>query len=391
MTEMNYLYMADGAYTPDIFLEPAVIAVRDGKIAYIGKELEEARAAAPDAPLREFPGCIVAPGFVDLHVHGARGWDFYDCPPAAIADVTKFFARHGTTTLLAAVTTGRLEQMGAAIAQLAEHMTAPEGGARIGGIYLEGPFCSYARRATFLPQYLLEPDWQVLAPWVEEYGWALRFVGLAPELPGAGDVIKKLRSLGIGVCICHSDGDHEDFERAVLLGATHLTHFYNGLAPLHHRRPGIVGGALARGGVTAELIADLHHVHPMAIEILFRCLGPRQICLITDAMRAAGCPPGEYMISEQRAVVREGKALIGESTLAGSLLTMDQAGRNLLSLGYRVADVLTMAAKTPARAAGFTDRGELKPGQLADLVFLDSNYQVAATAMAGEIVFERKD
>lgn len=389
---MNYLYTADGAFTPEIFLAPAVIAVRDGAIAYIGEDLEAARATVPKAVLQEFPGCTVAPGFVDLHVHGAVGWDFYDCPPAAIPAVTEFFARHGTTTLLATVTTGRRQQMGAAIAQLAQYMAAPRGGARIGGIYLEGPFCSYARRATFLPQYLLEPDWQVLAPWVREHGWALRFVGLAPELPEAGEVISKLRSLGIGVCICHSDGDHRDFERAVLLGATHLTHFYNGLAPLHHRRPNIVGGALARGGVTVELIADLHHVRPEAIEILLRCLGPRQVCLITDAMRATGCPQGEYMISEQRALVQGGKALIGESTLAGSLLTMDQAVRNLLSLGFCLADVLTMATKTPARAAGFTDRGELRPGQLADLVFLDNQFQVRATAIAGEIVSqERKD
>lgn len=388
---MNYLYLADKGYTPDQYLEPAVVAVKDGRIVYAGTDVGQARKEVTGASVRAFPGCTLAPGFIDLHAHGAVGRDFYDCPGEAIAEITDFFARQGTTTLLATVTTGKREQMGAAIAKIASCMKTSGSGACIGGIYLEGPFCSHARRATFLSQYLLEPDWSVLAPWVEQWGWAIKFVGLAPELPGATEVIKELQARHIRPCICHSDGGQADWEKARALGVAHLTHFYNGLAPFHHRNPGIVGGALAQGEVTAELIADLYHVQPMTIDILLRCLGPQNICLVTDAMRALGCPPGEYTISEQRAVVRDGKALIDNNTLAGSLLTLAQAVRNMLALGYGEKEVLAMATKTPARAAGFADRGELKPGLMADLVFLDGEYQVAATVIGGELFLERTD
>lgn len=388
---MNYLYLADKGYTPDQYLEPAVVAVKDGRIVYAGTDVGQARKEAPGASVRAFPGCTLAPGFIDLHAHGAVGRDFYDCPGEAISEITDFFARQGTTTLLATVTTGKREQMGAAIAKIASCMKTSGSGACIGGIYLEGPFCSHVRRATFLPQYLLEPDWSVLAPWVEQWGWAIKFVGLAPELPGATEVIKELQARHIRPCICHSDGGQADWEKARALGVAHLTHFYNGLAPFHHRNPGIVGGVLAQGEVTAELIADLYHVQPMTIDILLRCLGPQNICLVTDAMRALGCPPGEYTISEQRAVVRDGKALIDNNTLAGSLLTLAQAVRNMLALGYGEKEVLAMATKTPARAAGFADRGELKPRLMADLVFLDGEYQVAATVIGGELFLERTD
>lgn len=382
---LNYIYLAERGVTPDQCFEPAAIAVAGGKIAYVGPDQDEARRAVPGACLREYPGCTAVPGFIDLHVHGGQGWDFYDCPPEAIGRIAEFYAARGTTTLLATVTTGQGRQMAAAIGKVAAYLGKPGPGARVGGIYLEGPFCSHARRATFRPEYLLAPDWQVLAPWVEKWGWAIKYVGLAPELPGADQIIKALRARGIRTSVCHSDGSHEDLERALGLGVSHLTHFYNGMAPFNHRDPGLVGGALARGGVTVELIADLHHVHPLAIDILLRCLGPEKVCLITDAMRGAGCPPGKYMISEQEAVVRGGKALIGEDTLAGSLLTMAQGVRNLLALGYSERAVFTMAAKTPAHAGGFNDRGQLKPGLLADMVFLDRRHRIKATVVAGEL------
>jgi len=367
------------------FIEPAFIAVADGRIVYIGREFARARDLVPGAEVHDLSTCIAAPGFIDLHVHGALGWDFYDCPGEKINEVTEFFACHGTTTLLATVTTGDLEQMGAAVATLAQYMRWGGRGAEIAGIFLEGPFCSEARRGTFRPEYLLKPSWQVLKPWVEEYHEEICLVGLAPELPGAEDVVDALHAQGIKTCICHSDGDAQDLDRAVARGVTHLTHFYNGMRPMAHRDPGIVGAALARGGVTVELICDFQHVHPLAIEVAMRCLGSENIALITDAMRACGCPPGEYIISEQVAVVQDGRALIDGRTLAGSILTMDQAVRNMLSLGYPEVQVLNMASRVPARIAGLDDRGQLAPGRAADIVFLDEDYQVVATVKGSQL------
>ncbi|MTI94551.1 MAG: N-acetylglucosamine-6-phosphate deacetylase [Firmicutes bacterium] len=388
MTE--FLLTAKRALTPNEKVSPAALAVRDGRIIYCGPDAEQARKLVPRAEQFDFPDATLAPGFVDLHVHGALGLDFYDCPPGRIGEVTAFFARHGTTTLLATITTGDLAQMERAVTALAAYSSDPNPeGSWMPGVYLEGPFVSEARRGTFRPEYLRMPDWQLLASWVERFPGLFRFVGLAPELPGADIVIERLRAAGISVCICHTDASHRDLSRAVDLGASHITHFYNGMRPFLHRDPGVVGGVLAGADVSAELVCDYHHVHPLAIDVLMCCLGPGRVCLITDAMRATGCPPGEYIISEQIAVVRNGKAVIGANTLAGSILTMDQAVRNMLALGYGEQDVITMASATPARIAGLDDRGSLAPGQVADIVILDSEYQVLATLLAGKRIIHK--
>jgi N-acetylglucosamine-6-phosphate deacetylase len=321
---------------------------------------------------------ILLPGFIDTHVHGGGGRDVMDAG-GALADIARTHARHGTTAFLATTMTAPLEEIEAALMAAARFtQQRPAGAARCLGLHLEGPYISPERLGA-QPAFAIEATLQQLlnlnrlAP--------IRLVTLAPELPGHMALIAPLVDRGFRVQIGHSNGSYEQGREALAQGACGFTHLFNAMSGLHHREPGMVGAALAHA-THAELIPDLLHVHPGAVQVALRAI-PGLFC-VTDATAAAGMPDGEYRLGRHRVHKCLGGVRLADGTLAGSALTMDQALRNLVQIGLPLAEASARTSTFAARYLGLQDRGRLAAGALADVVVLDHELNVAQVIVEGE-------
>ncbi len=342
-------------------------------VAIDGDPVDEATARSGALP-------IALPGFVDLHVHGGGGRDTMEGGDA-VAAIAAIHARHGTTSLLATTMTAPADEIEAALHALAPAIAArPQGGARVLGVHLEGPYINpgklgaqpdFARTATLAEVLALH----AIAP--------LKLVTIAPELPGHLELIVALRARGFAVQIGHSAGSYEDGVAALRAGATGFTHLFNAMTPFQHRAPGIAGAALAHAE-RAEIIPDLLHVHPGAIHAALRAI-PQLYC-VTDSTAAAGMPDGDYRLGRHTVTKCQGGVRLADGTLAGSTLTMDQALRNLVSLGLPLAEASRRTSTFAAEHLGLADRGRLAPGAWADLVLLDAGLQVTAVVVEGEAI-----
>jgi N-acetylglucosamine-6-phosphate deacetylase len=353
--------------TPQGFLR-ADLAVEDGRIARLdGTPVPEAAVRASALP-------VFLPGFIDTHVHGGGGADTMEGGPAA-ATLARMHARHGTTALLATTMTAPLAEITAALQALAPTVAQrPAGAARVLGVHLEGPYLSAARLGA-------QPDFARL-PTLDEilalHAIApIRLLTLAPELPGALDLIPALVGAGIRVQIGHSDASYEQAVAALQAGAGGFTHLFNAMSPLHHRAPGVVGAALAHAQ-HAEVIPDLLHVHPGALHAALRAV-PGLFC-VTDATAATGMPDGAYRLGRHTVYKRaetQGRRCLGavrlaDGTLAGSTLTLDLALRHLVDLGLPLAEAAARCSQHAAHYLGLADRGRLAPGAYADVLRLDA-------------------
>lgn len=356
------------------------LLVRKGKIVNIGMNLAGEEVTNLDAS-----GLYVIPGLIDIHCHGGAGADFMDGTIEAVTTVVNASLAHGVTTLLGTILTAPIEEMRHAMAAIVEARDE-----RIAGIYVEGPFLSPLRKGAQSPRHLLQPSLRVYESLVNGFKDKIKIFALAPELPGAREIIHRLKKDGIRPSLAHSNATFEETKEAIELGVEHFTHFFNGMRGFHHRDPGAVGAALLTPGVTLELIVDGIHVHPEAVKFLVKVKGIDNVCLITDAIRATGLGDGEYMLGDQRVRVQEGVArLIEEDSLAGSTLTMDQAVRNLVKLGVPLPDAVRAATLVPARVLGLERRkGSLEPGKDADLVLLDMDLNVRTVLIKGEVVYQ---
>jgi len=324
---------------------------------------------------------IVVPGFVDLHVHGGGGADTMH-GGGAIDTIARTHLRHGTTSLLATTMTAPREEIETALAALAPACRMrTRGAARVLGVHLEGPYISPDRLGA-QPAFAVLPSAReilalhAIAP--------LRVVTLAPELPGALEVVAALASAGIRVQLGHSAGSYDDACTALAGGASGFTHLFNAMSAMHHRAPGLVGAALARAE-HAELIPDLLHVHPGAIAVALRAI-PGLYC-VTDSTSAAAMPDGEYTLGRHRVTKCLGGVRLADGTLAGSTLTMDQALRNLVGpLGLALPQAVRRVSTLAARYLGESDRGVLAPGAFADIVVLDASLLLQRVIVEGEEV-----
>lgn len=330
-------------------------------------------------------GLYVAPGFIDIHCHGGGGADFMDGTIEAVTTVLNTGLIHGVTTMLGTVMTAPVEKMRRAMRAILE--TQDE---RIAGIYVEGPFFSSLKKGAQSPRHLRQPSLQVYDSLVAGFRGSIKIFALAPELPGAREVIYHLKKDGIRPSFGHSNATFEETKEAIELGVEHFTHFFNGMRGFHHRDPGAVGAALLTPGVILELIADGIHVHPEAVRFLVKTKGIDNICLITDSIRATGLGDGEYMLGDQRVLLKGGVATLVEGgSLAGSTLTMDKALRNLVKLGIPLPDAVRAATLVPARVLGLEHRkGSLEVGKDADLVLLDMDLNVKTVFVGGKIMYQ---
>jgi N-acetylglucosamine-6-phosphate deacetylase len=381
------LVLAAGAVlTPDERLAPGWVHVRDERVAGLGSGPPRP-TGVPVVALPE--GAVLAPGFVDLHVHGGGGAQV-GRDPGAIAEVARFHVRHGTTALLATTVPAAedaLEETVRAAAAVAGQ--TPTDRARVLGSHLEGPFVSAARPGALDVRHLRAPDRAELDRLLDAGGGTVRAIVVAPELPGALELIAAAAGAGVLVAMGHTDATYAEAIAGVEHGARGATHLFNAMRPLHHREPGIAGAALADERLTAELIADGVHVHPAALALAYAAKRAHGLALVTDAMQAAGLPDGDYALGDQPIVVAGGEARTAGGALAGSTLTMDRAVRVCVEqVGIPLADALAMASATPAALLGLRDgAGRIAPGVRADLVVLDAQLRAIGTMVGGAWAF----
>ena len=320
-------------------IERGWLRVEEGKIAAF------APGDAPsleDATHIDAAGMTLLPGFIDLHAHGGGGFDVMDGDAEAIAGMARFFARSGVTAFLATTWTDAGERITRALQAIAAAMTLENGGARLLGAQLEGPYLNPARCGAQHSAYIRPASREEAEPWLALD--VIRLLALAPEYEANGWLIDAAVARGITVAAAHTDATYTQLQAAMARGLSHITHAYNAMSPLHHRQPGAVGAALTLDGLSCELICDLVHAHPAAVDILWRCKGADGVVLVTDSVKIAGLPDGRYQFSRQAVEKIDGVVrIVGDGGLAGTTLGMNEALRNFVSvtgqpLAARMAD-----------------------------------------------------
>jgi len=354
------------------------LVIEGGRIARIVEGPDAERERAPT----ELAGAFVAPGFVDLQINGGFGVEVGDAADA-IALLARELPRTGVTAFLPTLITSPPDLYPRAVAAFGAARGSP--GAQPIGLHLEGPFLSSRAAGAHDRELIERADWALLDRLLEAN--ALSMMTLAPERPGALDAIARLTERGIVASLGHTAASYEEVIRAIDAGARMVTHLYNAMSPLHHRAPGAVGAALTDDRVVVGIVADGVHAHPAAMRLALRAKGARGVALVTDAMSAAGMGPGIYELAGKRVVVDATSARLDDGTLAGSILTMDEAVRRTVRLGgASPEEALRMASEVPARVLGLDRKGRLAVGCDADLVLLDEELRVRATLVGGRVV-----
>jgi N-acetylglucosamine-6-phosphate deacetylase len=379
---MSMTLAGDHVVTPGRVLSPGWIRVAGDLIEAVGEGLPEAV---------DLHGEWVLPGFIDIHVHGGGGASFTEGSAGDARRAAEFHLRQGSTSLVASLVTAPLAELEARLAVLAG--LAEEG--VVAGLHLEGPFLSAARCGAQDPRHMLAPDVAAFERLRAAAAGRLRVITLAPELPGATGLIKAAVRAGVTVAVGHTDATAEITSAAVDAGATHGTHLFNGMRPLHHREPGPAGALLDRDEVTCEVIADGVHLHDITIRLAARAAGRDRLVLVTDAMAAAGMPDGSYRLGSVEVTVAGGVARLtqgraqegrtqGQGAIAGSTATMASVVRHAIAAGLPVTEVAAAASSTPARVLGIAGRtGALRPGLAADLVVCDDDFRLRAVMRRG--------
>jgi N-acetylglucosamine-6-phosphate deacetylase len=331
-------------------------------------------------------GAWLLPGFIDVHVHGAMGHETMDGEADGLRAMARFYASHGVTSYLATTWTASGPATLRALDAVVRAMEAPGDGARLLGAHLEGPYLAARRCGAQAVDLIRDGDLDELLGFLAT--GVVRLITLAPEVEGNQEIIVACREHGVTVSAGHTDATYAQMLGAVSLGLAHVTHTFNAMSPLHHREPGVVGAAMRLRELTVELIADNVHVHPAAMYALLAVCGPGRVVLITDAIRAAGLPPGDYPIGDRTVMVDHDSVRLPGGALAGSVLTLDAALRNLSRASERgLGELWPTASLNAARVAGVADRtGAIVVGHDADLVLVGDDVDVRLTIVAGRIV-----
>jgi N-acetylglucosamine-6-phosphate deacetylase len=366
--------------TPEGILEDAVVVCEDGTIV----DVTQKTAQYPDATL---VAGYIAPGYVDVHIHGIAGADTMDAKASSLETMAHQLVKHGVTAFLPTTMTQSQEDITAALRQVRTYMemerNSPSTGAEVIGVHLEGPWISHQAKGAQNGAFIAPPSAEYVRHILDEAGDILRIVTLAPELEGADAAIEQLRNAKVEVSIGHTTANYAEAMHAITLGARHVTHCFNAMTGMHHRDPGVVGAAF-QDCVFAELIADGVHVHPEVMKALVKIKGRERVMLISDSMAAADMPDGTYALGGQTTLVRDGQARLPDGTLAGSTLTLDRAVQNMVNLcGVPIEDAIYMASTTPAEAIGLGDKkGKIQIGFDADIVVLDEALRPVQTFLA---------
>lgn len=370
------------------------VVLPDGTIERLDVLIDGGRVTglvAADTPVEvvhetiDVTGEIVAPGLIDVQINGGWGCDFTS-DASTIATVAAHLPSTGVTAFCPTVVTSTNERRQAAIDAMAG-LDTPEGSATALGLHFEGPIISPVRPGAHNPKRIGFPPADQLATWTRRNG--VTIVTLAPELPGALELIAELAARGVVVSAGHTDCTATEFAAGRTAGITMVTHLFNAMAPFSHRRPGPIGAALADGGVSAGIICDGIHVDPVAVAMAWRALGPQRTILVTDAVGALGMEAGTMTLGEFTVTVSDRGVRTSDDVLAGSNLSLDQAIRNLVEFtGCSTGEAIGTATRNPAALLGLTDRGRITIGARADLVVFDQTLQVERTLVAGSTAWQ---
>ena len=364
-------------YTEEFRFVPGAFSVEDGKFANV--------LAEPQADAVDLHGAYVIPGLIDVHNHGNSGADFSDGDYDGLVKMAEYLARNGVTSFAPASMTLPYDVLAKAFAtarRLADE--APEGAAALRGIQMEGPFFSEKKKGAQNGAYLRDPDFAAFSKLSHDCGGLVRIVDVAPELPGACEFIRQAKEL-CTVSIAHTDANYDEAHAAVEAGVTHLTHLFNAMPALHHRKPGVIGAAAEAEQVSAEIISDGQHVHPSAVRLAFRLFGAERMVLISDALRCCGMPDGEYELGGQAVFLKGGVARLADGTIAGSATNLYDCMLRAISFGIAKEDAVRAATWNPARQIGCLDvAGSIADGKRADFVVCDENLTRKAVWLAGK-------
>lgn len=391
MTEKAFIIENIMIYAERETILNGYIKVENGRIQSFGQAKHRARKDEAVYPTSE--NLTLLPGMIDVHIHGANGADTMDATPEALDVMAEALPREGTTSFLATTITQDSQLLEKAIKNAGDYIQSNDHPRRAEalGIHLEGPFLN-AKRAGAQPQHaILDPNINLFQKWNELAQGTIKLVTLAPEKEGGAELVRYLCEQGIVASIGHSDATYEEVFEAVENGATHATHLFNGMRGLHHREPGVVGAVLLSDHLKAEIIADGHHVRPEMIKLAYKQKRDEGMILITDAMRAKCMKNGRYDLGGQDVDVKDGKALLENGTLAGSVLSMNDALRNIQTYtGCTLESAVKMAAENPAKQLGVFDRkGSIAVGKDADFILLDEDGDVVMTFCKGNLAYSR--
>lgn len=367
---------------PDGSLLPADILIEGTRIAAVSPDIA-AEAAEPV----DCTGLTLAPGFIDLHVHGGGGFSLITPRAEEIEAYKRWTVTHGVTAFLAGICADTPQAGRECLAAAASAVGPADHGAELLGVNLEGPFVSPARPGALPPAWLLAPSHEEMDRLLAAAAGNVRLITIAPELEGALALLPAAIGAGAAVGIGHTDATYEEARRAFQAGASHVTHAFNAMRPLHHREPGPLGAALEAGDVTLEVIADGVHLHPAAVRLLVRSFGPGRVCLVTDAVAPAGLASGVFRLGGREARLENGSIRLPDGTIAGSAATMDAAVRNVVAWGVAsLPAAIQMASSTPARVLGLQGRkGVIAPGRDADIIGLSPELNVVRTWAGGRL------
>lgn len=387
---MNQEYALKGNLVADgQELHNGLVVVGNGTISYAGKA-DAYGKALPDHVVTVEDGWI-CPGFVDMHMHGIDGYDTMDGTPESLQAISTALARHGVTSFLATTMTAPYDQLEKVLVNIAQNSREGLPGAQAIGIHLEGPWINPRYKGAQKEENIAIPKLDAVQKLYGLSEGLIKVVTIAPEQPEALEAIAWLKERDVIVSAGHTGATFAQATEAVDAGVRHFTHCFNAMTGLHHREPGVVGAAMYHEQLSTELIADGIHVHPAVMKILYRVKTAERLALVSDSMRAAAMGEGTYDLGGQEVHVQDNQAKLADGTLAGSILTLNRAVGNMVTLsGVSLPDAVEMASLTPASILGIGERkGRLAAGYDADITVLNSQFDVTMTFVAGKEVYHQ--
>ncbi|MGG0291899.1 N-acetylglucosamine-6-phosphate deacetylase [Bacillus pacificus] len=381
---MEYYIYAEKILFENTIIGPGYLKIKDGKFGAFQKE----KPNEEDVIVLDYKDKWIAPGLVDTHVHGILGHEVMDNSFEGLETISKGLLSCGVTSFLPTTLTAPIELLNDVVSMVGNYYKEVTG-AKIQGIYLEGPFFTEKYKGAQNPKYFTDPSIAIFNNWQKLSGGIIKKIALAPERNNVKELVKELTKNNVVVALGHSDGTYEQAKDVVEAGASVFTHTYNGMSPLNHREPGMVGAAMSLKNVFAELICDGYHVHPKAAEILMDMRGRKSIALISDCMRAGGMPEGEYSLGEFSVKVKDGQARMESGNLAGSILTLKDAIKNVVEWGIATPEeAIKMASFVPAVSCKIENTcGIISEGRAADYIVLDDEMNLLETYVNGHCLY----
>lgn len=391
MSTSDGLAVVNGAVlTPLETITDGVVLVSGGKVVRVGARSKVEVPAG--SRLVDAEGGFVVPGFIDLHVHGGAGCDAMDGTWGAIAAMAQFHARHGTTSMLPTTVSFSRQGLLGVLTGVSAAVGASDRGANVLGIHLEGPYISGEQKGAHSPDQIRPPSVKEFLELLVASQRTVRMITFAPELQGAWDLVGECVRNKVVPSVGHTNATYAQTMATFKIGVKHASHVFNSMRGLQQREPGVVGAVLASSQVTAQLIADGIHVHPAVMRMIVILKGANRIALITDAISATGSEKPTSKLGSMSVTVKDGVPRLDSGVIAGSILTMDEAVRNMVQkVNVPLHEAVRMATLTPAQSIGIDGaKGSLEPGKDADLLVLTRDLNVRTVVIAGNVAYQRQ-